>query len=448
MGTRPLAGLPRVWSCLLAGLLALGALPPRLQAAAARTRPTTEILFQGFPWDASVDGQEHRWYRHLEAKAPALARAGITHVWYPPVSRSVAPQGYMPGDLYDLGEDGNPTLYGTEAELRSSLAAFRQLGISTVLDAVLNHRCASHQQDGVWNVFHHASGKMLWERWALARGDYGGTGAPDRGEDFAPAPDVDHEQPRVRADLLEWLRWMRQDVGFDGVRLDFTKGYAARHAATYAGAFGDGFAVGEYWTSMGYDGSQLLPDQDAHRQQLADWVDGTGGKVASFDFTTKGLLQEAVRTRDYHWLRGSDGRAGGFLGWWPARAVTFVDNHDTGSTQGHWPFPRERVLEGYAYLLTHPGVPTVFWDHFFAWGAEHRQLLETLCQLRHEQGIHRQSRLEIRAAGPGLYAAEVDGRLALRLGERDWQPPEGWVERIRGPGFVIWTRPAPRAPRR
>ena len=36
-------------------------------------------------------------------------------------------------------------------------------------------------------------------------------------------------------------------------------------------------------------------------------------------------------------------------------AVTFVDNHDTGSSQNHWPFPPTMVGLGYAYILTHPG---------------------------------------------------------------------------------------------
>ena len=33
----------------------------------------------------------------------------------------------------------------------------------------------------------------------------------------------------------------------------------------------------------------------------------------------------------------------GMIGWWPSRAVTFVDNHDTGSTQAHWPFPQQAL---------------------------------------------------------------------------------------------------------
>ena len=49
------------------------------------------------------------------------------------------------------------------------------------------------------------------------------------------------------------------------------------------------------------------------------------------------------------------GKAPGLLGWWPGKAVTFIDNHDTGSTQNHWPFPGWGVGQGHAYILTHPG---------------------------------------------------------------------------------------------
>lgn len=32
----------------------------------------------------------------------------------------------------------------------------------------------------------------------------------------------------------------------------------------------------------------------------------------------------------------------------------------TGSTQQHWPFPTSHIELGYAYILTHPGVPCLF----------------------------------------------------------------------------------------
>ena len=48
-------------------------------------------------------------------------------------------------------------------------------------------------------------------------------------------------------------------------------------------------------------------------------------------------------------------------------AVTFIDNHDTGFTQNLWPFPPDKVIQGYVYILTHPGIPSVvsFFHLFF-----------------------------------------------------------------------------------
>lgn len=62
------------------------------------------------------------------------------------------------------------------------------------------------------------------------------------------------------------------------------------------------------------------------------------------------------------------GRPPGFVGMWPSRAITFIDNHDTGSTLNHWPFPGHRLQEGYAYIITHPGTPCIFYDHLYQQG--------------------------------------------------------------------------------
>ena len=44
-------------------------------------------------------------------------------------------------------------------------------------------------------------------------------------------------------------------------------------------------------------------------------------------------MQEAVKNCQYDRLLDSSGKAPGLLGWAPDKACTFVDNHDTGSTQ-------------------------------------------------------------------------------------------------------------------
>ena len=77
-------------------------------------------------------------------------------------------------------------------------------------------------------------------------------------------------------------------------------------------------------------GNTLDYDQDAPRQVLCDWISASGTEVAAFDFPTKGILQEAAKYMQYDRLRDRDGRAPGLLGWWPQKACTFIDNHDTG----------------------------------------------------------------------------------------------------------------------
>jgi alpha-amylase len=110
----------------------------------------------------------------------------------------------------------------------------------------------------------------------------------------------------------------------------------------------------------GEDGKPAY-DQDPHRQALVDSVDKVGGAASPatvFDFTTKGILNAAVEGELWR-LVDAQGKAPCVIGWWPAKAVTFVDNHDTGSTQAMWPFPSDKVMQGYAYILTHPGNPCI-----------------------------------------------------------------------------------------
>ena len=76
---------------------------------------------------------------------------------------------------------------------------------------------------------------------------------------------------------------------------------------------------------------------------------------------------------------------------------------------------------GYAYILTHPGTPTVFWDHYFDWGDDLKKQISSLLRARDDAGIHSRSKLEIVAATDSLYAAHVGDRLAVKLGG-DWSP--------------------------
>jgi alpha-amylase len=144
-------------------------------------------------------------------------------------------------------------------------------------------------------------------------------------------------------------------------------------------------------------------------------------------------------------MQDEAGKASGLLGWWPGRTVTFVDNHDTGSSQQHWPFPADLVGAGYAYILSHPGVPCIFWEHYFDWGSELRAQIDALLQARKRQGIVASSELKIKCAEGDLYVAEVGEGLLVKLGGRfdmgDHAPSkEEWKKVVSGHHFCVWER--------
>eukprot|EP00271_Cylindrocystis_brebissonii_P013283 TRINITY_DN329_c0_g1_i1.p1 TRINITY_DN329_c0_g1~~TRINITY_DN329_c0_g1_i1.p1 ORF type:complete len:1017 (-),score=248.45 TRINITY_DN329_c0_g1_i1:535-3585(-) len=394
-----------------------------------------EVVFQGFNWESN----RRRWYLEFAPKAADLAACGITTVWLPPPTESVAPQGYMPVDLYNLN-----SAYGTVEELKFCIDELHKYDIQVLGDVVLNHRCASKQgPDGVWNIF---GGKLNWSPEAIVRDDpnFAGRGNPSYGDFFHAAPNIDHSQEFVRRDIKEWLQWLRAEVGYDGWRLDFVRGFWGGHVKEYIAASNPAFSIGEYWDSMAYEGGTVCYNQDAHRQRIINWINATAGTSSAFDVTTKGILHSAVHN-EYWRLIDPQGKPPGVMGWWPSRAVTFLENHDTGSTQGHWPFPRDKVLQGYAYILTHPGTPVVFYDHFYDWGL-HDQIAD-LVKTRSRLGIHCRSSVRIMQATAEGYVAQVGDRLVLKLGSLDWNPAKqndlaGRWERFmdRGAEFQLWEK--------
>ena len=104
-----------------------------------------------------------------------------------------------------------------------------------------------------------------------------------------------------------------------------------------------------------------------------------------------GILQEAMGRGEYWRLVDSQGRPPGLLGMWPSRAVSFIENHDTGSTLNHWPFPSQHLHEGYAYIMTHPGTPCIFWDHFWQEGLG--DSIRALIKVRKTHNLHCRSKV-------------------------------------------------------
>lgn len=425
------------------GLLVFGLLSAFLHATAHAQIDDVRrsVMLQVFGWNSEHQGLGN-WYDRIASRAPEIRDAGFSTVWFPPPCKDrtgPAGNGYFAADFYDLGNHdqfgGLETRFGSLDELKAAVKSCHAVGLEVLGDIVVNHRAATEQDaQGRWSIFHGASGKMWWEGWANPNH----SDCKDSGDAFGQ-DDICHTQEKVMEDLVEWMKWLQQEVGYDGWRFDYSKGYGAKYAQQLIEATGSPFTVGEFWTSMAYQQGDLATDQNGHRQQLANWVDGTQGIAWAFDFTTKGVLQQAVNGQ-YWRMKDAQGKNPGFMGWWPGRSVTFIENHDTGSLQQHWPFPADHLLEGYAYILTHPGIPCVFWEHYE--DATLREKILALVQVRQASGIHAESPLHILEAKADLYAARIGtgaSSLVMKLGTASWQPGEGHDLLTSGPNYAVWA---------
>ncbi|HOW88706.1 MAG TPA: alpha-amylase C-terminal beta-sheet domain-containing protein [Elusimicrobiales bacterium] len=387
------------------------------------------VMLQGFHWYADNYWYHppQGWWGVLADKAGEIGAAGFNLIWFPPVSQG----SYYPKEWYNLDSQ-----WGKGDALRRAVREMHGSGVKVLADVVLNHRNGLRD----WADFANPD----WPTSVVVRNDEW-PGSPksafdDEGEGDGGCRDLDHRDPAVREDAKVFLRWLRNDIGFDGWRYDMVKGYPARYTGLYNDASDPDFSVGEYY--------------DTDRQRLADWVDGTdasSGKAKAstvFDFTTRYALVDAAESGRYGRL-SDGGRPSGFIGWWPAKSVTFVENHDTSPRdpafiQNAPAGYRAQRLVGYAYILTHPGIPCVFWPHFFDWGPDYRARLQALIDIRKAAGITSVSRVSIAAASDDLYAAVVEGKfrsVAVKLGRSlAWAPGPGWTLEASGESYAVWTR--------
>ena len=397
------------------------------------------VLLQGFYWYAD-DYWYHPprgWWGVLADRAPEVGKAGFDLVWFPPVSKG----SYYPTEWYNLDSQ-----WGKKDELFRAVKAMHSAGVKVLADVVLNHRNGTTDWADFTNPDWPSTVIVQNDEWPGVAGQPYNAKSPnyDEGQGDFGCRDLDHRAQIVQEDTKVFQRYLKNTVGFDGWRYDMVKGYPGYYVGLYDAASNPVFSVGEFY--------------DSNRQLLANWVDSTdssaGKKNAAtvFDFTTKFNLQSAIESERYE-LLNDNGRPSGFIGWWPAKAVTFVENHDTSPRDPNFlptasPEYKTQRLMAYAYILTHPGIPSVFWPHFFDWGSDYRNRLQALINIRKAAGISSTSRMGILQATNELYAAVIDGdaqRVVVKLGRNwGWNPGSGWTLAASGERYAVWTQPLPK----
>ncbi len=377
------------------------------------------VMLQGFSWDSFIDTQ----WTNLEAQSDELAEY-FDLIWVPQsgnCNSSYNVMGYTPVYWYDHNSS-----FGTEAQLRSFIKTCKEKGVGVIADVVINHR-GSLGVNGSWVDF--PAETYQGKTWQLGLADicidddggatakkYAVSGAKDTGEDWSGMRDLDHTSANVQANVINYLNFLKDDLGYVGFRYDMTKGYAAKYTGLYNATVKPTYSVGEYW-----DGSVNL---------LMTWIAGT--KVddeiqsATFDFATRYVLRDACAAANWSKL-ATKGLAA--YDNYKRYAVTFVENHDTQYRSAQEPGDpiNNFISVANAYILSTPGVPCIFLPHW----KSNKALIKQLILARKMAGIHSQSTMQQLSSSSSLHVVEVTGstsKLLFRAGSSSYALPEGYVE--------------------
>lgn len=327
---------------------------------------------QAFYWDCPrMEDKEFEWWNFLKEKIGSLSEVGFTAIWLPPACKPAnldgMSMGYDPYDYYDLGnidQKGSiPTWFGSRSQLEELIKEVHLYRMQVYADIVLNHTNGADEEevnelDGQkrWTKYKPGSEKFARD-WTCYHPSYF-----ERWDDevFEGLPDLCHHNPYVYSELMEYARWLIEDIGFDGLRYDFVKGYGAwminaildrlykKNGATNFSPFG----VGEYWDS-----------ETSITQWLKQTNSFTDNPVTAFDFPLRGRLKALCDTYGFSLKTLTEKGTlvtDGISRW----AVTFVENHDIVRTD---PIINDKML-AYAYILTHEGYPCIFWQDYFNLG--------------------------------------------------------------------------------
>ena len=413
----------------------------------------TGVMLQGFNWSSASSSKN--WYRTMLANAGDI-KDNFEYVWFPPPSMSASDQGYLPTQLNNLNSK-----YGSASELKEVINSIKPA--KAIADIVINHRCGSTD----WGDFTNPS----WndDFYSICCDDEGFTGSAimrasskrgtyDTGEHYEAGRDIDHTNNEVQKGIVSWMNNVLKAAGFVGWRYDFVKGYNGYYVGKYDAETNAEFSVGEFWPTDGFN------PQNSYNwsNQIMNWINATangGYKSRAFDFVLKGNINYAFgyKGNEGCWDMSRLADSNNIFRRAPAYAVTFIDNHDTGSTQNHWPIDEGDIGPAYAFILTHPGFPCVAWQHYFTgsgsqyiggknvYGTSNttKQHIDKIISIRKSNGICYDSSISVLKSSRTLYAAKITGTkgsLIVKIGGDSYSPSDSSYSVVySGTNFCVWS---------
>ncbi len=401
------------------------------------------VMLQGFFWDSF---SQSRWTK-LEAQADELSEY-FSLVWIPQSGNcGGTSMGY--DDLYWFPGNYNSS-FGTESELRSLISTFKQKGIGTIADVVINHRKnVSNWVDFPAETYNGVTYQLQatdicadddggeTKKWATENG-YSVSSNKDTGEGWGGMRDLDHKSTNVQNNVKAYLNMLLNDLGYTGFRYDMVKGYSGSYTQLYNNDAKPQFSVGECW-----DGTKVI----------RDWIDATNKTSAAFDFQFRYAVRNAINNNNWKELGRSNGTqtiSGTNYPNWPLvhnnyengsyrqYAVTFVENHDTEKRSNAAQDPiKKDTLAANAFLLAMPGTPCVFYTHWI----DCKRDIKAMIDARHAAGIQNTSIYESPAEKMEYYVVTTTGtkgKLTAVLGTGTYTPSSDFVKILSGYHYAYY----------
>ncbi|GAB1349462.1 hypothetical protein MASR1M107_16760 [Ignavibacteriales bacterium] len=345
------------------------------------------------------------WWDSLASLSTRLASAGFSAVWFPSSSKGAGggmSMGYDPYDHYDFGDYNQKgsleTRFGSKSELKNAIDAYHAVGMQVFADAVVRHMMGGEQKvpyecrplnngnyivpDSAYMLFQYPSGSGRFKKTAASFYPNSQNCWVDplfvqTDPIFRFGEWLDHNKQSVKDSLIAWGRYLRQELGYDGFRLDAVKSINPAFMAQWLnGSNPGGYAVAELWGSTSEIGNWL---------QVAKYQNGAN--VSMFDFPLRYNLRDMCNTTNGGFNMNNLDGAGlinsGFSGF---DVSTFLENHDFDRKgwdgqidNGHDPVIYDKAL-GYAYILFSEGRPSVFFKDYVDYGVGGK--IDTLIWIR------------------------------------------------------------------
>jgi alpha-amylase len=391
------------------------------------------VMLQGFYWDSFNDSK----WAVLEAQADELAEF-FQLVWIP---QSANCGGTSMGYDAKYWFTNYNSSFGSKAQLQSMINTFKDKGIGTIADVVINHRKnASNWVDFVSETYKGVTYRLKSTdicknddggaalAWANANG-YQLSSNNDTGEDWSGMRDLDHKSENVQTNVKAYLKMLLEDLGYAGFRYDMTKGYSASFTGLYNAYSQPTYSVGEYW--------------DGNLGAVKNWIDGTkvDGVVqsAAFDFPFRYVVRDAVNNNKWTNL-SSNGRTLNQDANYRRYSVTFIENHDTEYRSASAPQDpiRQNIEAGNAFMMIMPGTPCVFLKHWMSY----KEAIKQMIYVRQLAGIHNQSTNQVIAnsAVNNYYVhrtAGTRGAVLAAMGSTSYNIPDTYVEVVSGQNYRL-----------